>query len=61
MPNQPNDRCRRSPKAHWPASWTFVGRFPDQPPHRGNRAASLTWAELNRLPAGASARNLNAH
>jgi hypothetical protein len=58
MPNQPNDRYQHDPDALWPMDGIAV-RFPAQPPYRGNRASTLTWGELNRLPAGTSTRNLN--
>ncbi|MER7456299.1 hypothetical protein [Micromonospora sp. NPDC126480] len=59
MPNQPKDRYQHDPDLLWTTSGVVAGRFPAQPPYRGNRASTLTWGELNRLPAGASTRNLN--
>ncbi|NJP33766.1 hypothetical protein [Micromonospora thermarum] len=58
MPNQPNDRYQHDPELLWPDSGV-AERFPAQPPYRGNRTATLTWGQLNRLPAGTSTRNLN--
>ncbi|PZF91858.1 DNA repair protein [Micromonospora deserti] len=62
MPNQPNDRYQQDTERLWRAT-RAAGRFPAQPPYRGNRAVdadTLSWGELNRLPAGASTRhNLN--
>ncbi|MGW4502620.1 DNA repair protein [Micromonospora sp. NPDC004336] len=63
MPNQPNDRYQQDTERLWRAP-AEAGRFPAQPPYRGNRGAAraeaLSWGELNRLPAGASTRrNLN--
>lgn len=59
MPNQPNDRYQQDTERLWRAPGA-AGRFPGQPPYRGNRAAdgtdALPWSELNKLPAGASAR-----
>lgn len=58
MPNLPNDRYQHDPKLLWPTAGV-AGRFPAQPSYRGNRGGTLTWGELNRLPAGSSTRNLN--
>ncbi|WP_091107521.1 DNA repair protein [Micromonospora citrea] len=59
MPNQPNDRYQQDTERLWRAP-EDAGRFPAQPPYRGNRGEALSWGELNRLPAGASTRrNLN--
>ncbi|WBB70572.1 DNA repair protein [Micromonospora sp. WMMD812] len=57
MPNQPNDRYQQDTERLWRVP--EAGRFPAQPPHRGARSddAALSWAELNKLPAGASARH----
>ncbi|MDG4792671.1 hypothetical protein [Micromonospora sp. WMMD1082] len=60
---QPNDRYQQGSERTWGAHLT-AGQFPAQPPHRGRRArvGALSWSELDRLPAGASARNhLNTH
>ncbi|MFG2056635.1 DNA repair protein [Micromonospora sp. NPDC048930] len=60
MPNQPNDRYQQDTEHSWQAV-EGAGRFPAQSTYREARAdASLSWAELNALPAGASTRhNLN--
>ncbi|MEV5768397.1 DNA repair protein [Micromonospora sp. NPDC052213] len=63
MPNQPNDRYQQETERLWREPGT-AGRFPAQPPYRGNRGATrteaLSWGELNKLPAGTSTRrNLN--
>ncbi|MGS2614872.1 DNA repair protein [Micromonospora sp. LZ34] len=57
MPNQPNDRYQQDTQRLWRTP-EAAGRFPGQPPYRGNRAAAdaLPWGELNKLPAGASTR-----
>lgn len=65
MPNQPNDRYQQDTERLWRVPGT-PGRFPGQPPYRGSRSASgtdaPTWSELNKLPAGTSARRgLNTH
>ncbi|MFC3504881.1 DNA repair protein [Micromonospora krabiensis] len=57
MPIQPNDRYQQDTARL--RRFPDPGRFPAQPPHHGARAAdgtALSWAEVNRLPAGASAR-----
>lgn len=61
MPNQPNDRYQQDTEQSWQAV-EAAGRFPAQPAYREARtAASLSWAELNALPARASTRRrLNA-
>ncbi|MET7750272.1 DNA repair protein [Micromonospora sp. NPDC005367] len=58
MPNQPKDRQQQDTER----GWNVGARFPAQPPYRGVRACgdpdrALGWAELNELPAGASARH----
>ncbi|SIR08922.1 hypothetical protein [Micromonospora avicenniae] len=58
MPNQPKDRHQQETEPAWNAG----ARFPAQPPYRGVRGCgdpdrALGWAELNELPAGASARH----
>ncbi|MER7332643.1 MULTISPECIES: DNA repair protein [unclassified Micromonospora] len=63
MPNQPNDRYQQETERLWRAPGA-AGRFPAQPPYRGNRGVTrtetLSWGELNKLPAGTSTRrNLN--
>ncbi|MFR9775946.1 DNA repair protein [Micromonospora sp. MS34] len=56
MPNQPNDRYQQDTERSWQAV-EGAGRFPAQPRYRENRAAAtLSWAELNALPAGAANR-----
>ncbi|TDC38586.1 DNA repair protein [Micromonospora sp. 15K316] len=61
MPNQPNDRHQQDTERLW-RNRRVPARFPAQPPYRGVRAwgdpdRALGWAELNKLPAGASARH----
>ncbi|MFI6262348.1 DNA repair protein [Micromonospora sp. NPDC051006] len=58
MPIQPNDRFQQDTDRLWKASES-AGRFPAQPPYRGARQAGegQGWAELNKLPAGVSARH----
>ncbi|MFG1952991.1 DNA repair protein [Micromonospora sp. NPDC048830] len=61
MPNLPDDRHQQEAQR-----WRAVPRFPAQPPYREARAAratepALSWAELDRQPAGASIQpGLNA-
>ncbi|MEU2611240.1 DNA repair protein [Micromonospora sp. NPDC007271] len=56
MPNQPNDRYQQDVERIWPAA--VAERFPAQPPYREVRSSRpLSWAGLNALPAGASARH----
>ncbi|RLP99627.1 DNA repair protein [Micromonospora sp. CV4] len=59
MPIQPNDRYHQDPERLWRATEP-AGRFPAQPRYRGTRttggADALSWSELNKLPAGSSAR-----
>ncbi|MCO1599648.1 DNA repair protein [Micromonospora sp. RHAY321] len=56
MPIQPNDRYQQDPERLW-RSTEPADRFPAQPRYRGTRATdALSWAELNKLPAGSSAR-----
>ncbi|MEV1332033.1 DNA repair protein [Micromonospora costi] len=61
MPNQPNDRYQQDTDRIWRTP-EAGGRFPAQPPYRGNRGVdadekALGWEALNALPAGASARH----
>ncbi|MGC5021187.1 DNA repair protein [Micromonospora sp. DT47] len=58
MPNQPNDRYQQDNERAWRAA-EAAGRFPAQPPYREARSgrgenASLSWSDLNSLPAGTS-------
>lgn len=59
MPIQPNDRYQQDPERLWRSTEPAEG-FPAQPRYRGTRttkgAAALSWAELNKLPAGSSTR-----
>ncbi|MEU5561989.1 DNA repair protein [Micromonospora musae] len=60
MPNQPNDRHQQEIERR--RRNRIAARFPAQPPYRGVRACAdpdraLGWAELNKLPSGASARH----
>ncbi|WP_091673596.1 DNA repair protein [Micromonospora auratinigra] len=55
MPNQPNDRYQQDAESSWQAA-EAAGRFPAQPRYRESRADTLSWAELNALPAGTSTR-----
>ncbi|MFC4145658.1 DNA repair protein [Micromonospora mangrovi] len=56
MPQKPNDRYQQDTEQSWRAAGA-AGRFPAQPPYRESRTtATLSWAELNALPAGASTR-----
>ncbi|MCX4474068.1 DNA repair protein [Micromonospora sp. NBC_01655] len=59
MPNLPDDRYQQDTERHWRGAGG--GRFPTQPAYREVRDArhtepALSWAELNRLPAGVSTR-----
>ncbi|WCN82658.1 DNA repair protein [Micromonospora sp. LH3U1] len=65
MPIQPNDHYQQDPERLWQAAET-VGGNPPQPRYRNPRAAggtnALSWAGLNKLPAGSSSRHrLNTH
>ncbi|MFI0791350.1 DNA repair protein [Micromonospora rubida] len=59
MPNLPYNRYPQDPERRWREARS--GRFPAQPAYcevRNARRAepALSWAELNRLPAGVSTR-----
>jgi hypothetical protein len=57
MPNKPNDRYQQDTERSWQAAGA-IGGCPAQPPYREARSdAPLSWAELNALPAGTSARH----
>ncbi|MET7667465.1 hypothetical protein [Micromonospora luteifusca] len=65
MPIQPNHQYQQDPERLWQAAET-VGQLPPQPRYRNPRAAggvgTLSWARLNKLPAGSSSRHrLNTH
>ncbi|MFV2100521.1 DNA repair protein [Micromonospora sp. LOL_024] len=62
MPIEPNDRYQQDAARMWRGGAT-AGRFPAQPPYRGNRngAGTLSWHALNNLPAGSNLRRLNTH
>ncbi|TDC76456.1 DNA repair protein [Micromonospora sp. KC606] len=60
MPKQPNDRYQQDSERAWRAA-EAVGRFPGQPRYREARTrhrtkTTLTWGDLNSLPAGTSSR-----
>ncbi|MGR6317682.1 DNA repair protein [Micromonospora soli] len=56
MPNQPNDRYQQDTESIWRAA-DEAGRFPAQSRYRDARTdTSLSWAELNALPARTSTR-----
>ncbi|MGI5523024.1 DNA repair protein [Micromonospora sp. CA-259024] len=61
MPIQPNDRYHQDPERLWRATEP-ADRFPAQPRYRGTPATgvsdALSWAELNKLPAGGSAQRV---
>ncbi|TDB79405.1 MULTISPECIES: DNA repair protein [unclassified Micromonospora] len=66
MPKQPNDRYQQDSERAWrPAE--AAGRFPGQPPYQEARTghgaqATLSWSDLNSLPAGTSSRRgLSTH
>ncbi|MFF5069835.1 DNA repair protein [Micromonospora olivasterospora] len=62
MPNLPDDRYQQDNQRRW----RDAGGFPAQPPYREARVprgteATLSWAQLDRQPAGAASRHgLNA-
>jgi len=57
MPIQPNDRFHQDPTRLWRAA-EVAGPLPAQPRYRVTRTTgTLSWAKLNRLPAGSSSRH----
>lgn len=57
MPNQPNHRYQQNTERSWQAV-EGAGRLPARPHYREARAnGSLSWAELNALPAGGWTRH----
>ncbi|SBT37135.1 hypothetical protein GA0070621_0044 [Micromonospora narathiwatensis] len=56
MPKQPDDRYQQDAERNWPAT-VRAERIPAQSRHRETRTRSLSWAALNALPAGVSARH----
>ncbi|MBQ1030192.1 DNA repair protein [Micromonospora sp. SD19] len=64
MPIQPNDQYEQDPERLWRAA-EAVGGNPPQPRYRNPRtvgSGDLSWAGLNKLPAGSSSRHrLNTH
>ncbi|TDC57671.1 DNA repair protein [Micromonospora sp. KC207] len=62
MPNMPDDRSDDRYEQYAERRWRGPqGWFPAQPAYRESRNArgaepALSWAELNRLPAGVSTR-----
>ncbi|MGW0503859.1 DNA repair protein [Micromonospora sp. NPDC003241] len=55
MPIQPNDRSAQDTRR----ALGCAERFPGQPSYRGHRAdlGTLSWHDLNELPAGHSSRS----
>ncbi|WBB56820.1 DNA repair protein [Verrucosispora sp. WMMD573] len=62
MQKQPQDRDEQDPERAW-RHHRLAGRFPAQAAYRGHRARSgtLSWRELDSLPAGPVRHHLNPH
>ncbi|GIJ36346.1 hypothetical protein SAMN05216284_102240 [Micromonospora sediminimaris] len=62
MQKQPQDRDQQDPERAW-RNHRLTGRFPAQAAYRGHRTrpGTLSWCELNSLPAGPVRHHLNPH
>ncbi|MEG3635563.1 DNA repair protein [Micromonospora palythoicola] len=62
MPKHPHDRDQQDPERAW-RHHGATGQPPTQTPYRGHRTrpATLSWHDLNSLPAGPVRHHLNPH